>query len=180
MTEVAWPTRPTCHDGRWEAERVGQQTYREPNKPDPDGKYGWSSVRTCSYCGSIAPEDLHSLLTADGPKPRMGGSDWKYGWPHKFYVREIPLPADYIGLRFPTGRRRYTNDAGEQVDEITHWTELGPTSGSGKFYSEHLTDLDTDAFTALAPLVELHTGIHFERGNEGALMYSAPGRGYQR
>jgi hypothetical protein len=179
VSEITWPTRPTCHDGNYQAARFGESTYRDPNKPDPDGKYGWSSVRTCSYCGSIAPEDLHRLLTADGP-PRMGGSDWKYGWPHKFYVHEIPLPADYVGLSFATGRHSYTNEDGQRVEEITHRTELGANSGSGKFYSEHLNDLEAAAFSALAPLVELHTGIHFERDEQGRLLYSAPMRGYQQ
>lgn len=38
----------------------------------------------CSYCGSITIEKLVELLATPGTS--YGGSDWKYGWPHKFYI----------------------------------------------------------------------------------------------
>lgn len=37
--------------------------------------------RTCSWCGSINPEDL-----AAEPNWTASWADRKYGWPHKFYV----------------------------------------------------------------------------------------------
>lgn len=40
--------------------------------------------RHCSYCGSMHPFDLIELLEAS--KIKLSGSDWKYGWPHKFYI----------------------------------------------------------------------------------------------
>lgn len=40
--------------------------------------------RHCSFCGSLHPEDLAKLLNEG--KAELHGSDWKYGWPHKFYV----------------------------------------------------------------------------------------------
>lgn len=45
-----------------------------------------NGFRHCKYCGSIHPEDLYNLLIEG--KVTLGGSDWKYGWPHKFYVYE--------------------------------------------------------------------------------------------
>lgn len=51
---------------------------------DANYLYCW---RHCSHCGSIHPEDL-MLVLKSGAKLR--GSDWKYGWPHKFYI-ETPL-----------------------------------------------------------------------------------------
>lgn len=41
-------------------------------------------LRHCNYCGSIHPEDLYNLLVEG--KVVLGGSDWKYGYPHKFYI----------------------------------------------------------------------------------------------
>jgi hypothetical protein len=37
----------------------------------------------CSYCGSIHFDDVRHVLHEGG---RLGGADWKYGYPHKFYV----------------------------------------------------------------------------------------------
>lgn len=57
------------------AQRFAPQTWREPSH----GR----SYRTCSYCGCIHPEDLIAYVKGGGT---LGGSDWKYGWPHKFYL----------------------------------------------------------------------------------------------
>lgn len=38
----------------------------------------------CEYCGSLSVKDAVELLKTPGT--RFSGSDWKYGWPHKFYV----------------------------------------------------------------------------------------------
>ena len=86
--------------------------------PLPDGvlghPYGFP-FRTCGYCGSIYPEDLFNALSRPrrlGPcaarvepddlpgrrfirhtcRVSLGGADWKYGWPHKFYVEGIENP----------------------------------------------------------------------------------------
>ncbi len=57
-----------------------------------DGKVEWkerqhgnypSPYDHCSYCGSISPESLYTILSEGG---RLERSDFKYGWPHKFYV----------------------------------------------------------------------------------------------
>jgi len=45
--------------------------------------------RTCSYCGSIHPEDLLQFAAADHPLG-FEVADMKYGWPHKVYVTGIP------------------------------------------------------------------------------------------
>lgn len=37
----------------------------------------------CSYCGSLHPEEVRKIIEEGG---KLGGSDWKYGYPHKFYV----------------------------------------------------------------------------------------------
>jgi hypothetical protein len=38
----------------------------------------------CSWCGSISTLEAIRLLTTSGT--RYTGSDWKYGYPHKFYL----------------------------------------------------------------------------------------------
>lgn len=40
-------------------------------------------VETCSFCGSVTPELLLRWLSSGNG---ASGTDWKYGWPHKFYV----------------------------------------------------------------------------------------------
>jgi DNA repair exonuclease SbcCD ATPase subunit len=44
----------------------------------------WREDRSCSYCGSLKVSDAISRLKTEGT--RFSGADWKYGWPHKFYI----------------------------------------------------------------------------------------------
>ncbi len=52
----------------WTAKRHGQH-------PDP--------CDHCSYCGSVHFDDIRRIIAEGG---KLGGADYKYGWPHKFYV----------------------------------------------------------------------------------------------
>ncbi len=72
---MLFPEKPTCHVVDPVFKIGSDVSWREPR----DGE----TYRTCSYCGSIHPEDLIKVLSDVG---RLGGSDWKYSWPHKFYV----------------------------------------------------------------------------------------------
>jgi hypothetical protein len=45
---------------------------------------GSRDYRRCSYCGSMHPEDLLRILTANGEKLEMAAM--KFGWPHKFWT----------------------------------------------------------------------------------------------
>lgn len=77
---MLWPTspsktHPTDPNSPFTYDTV-ERKYRAPREGE--------SHRTCDYCGSIHPEDLHKGLME--LEWRLGGSDWKYGWPHKFYV----------------------------------------------------------------------------------------------
>lgn len=87
--EVAllWPDRPTCHDHDPYAQHFKPVSWRPAGmRLHPDNDHV-PAFRTCSHCGSIHPEDLYCALLAGA---KLGGSDWKYGWPHKFYVDGIP------------------------------------------------------------------------------------------
>jgi hypothetical protein len=166
------------------------------------------AFRTCSYCGSIHPKDLYRHLSgwpvgiqeslhASGP---LGGSDWKYGWPHKFYVEGLPnLRAGEIEPQFMYGGRDGLVGRGmpgadpeeyqRGFSPITGEPEKGwrikvgeypsPMTAHAKFYNQHLMDLDDACFAALAPLIQKYGGIEFSRDVEG-LKYKAPHRGYQR
>lgn len=38
----------------------------------------------CEYCGSLSVDSAIKLLRI--PTTHFSGADWKYGWPHKFYI----------------------------------------------------------------------------------------------
>ena len=69
---MKFPEVPTCHGEAWPRPVQPRWETRAPE-----------TFRRCSYCGSIHPEDLIRLV---GEGCQIHGSDWKYGWPHKFYV----------------------------------------------------------------------------------------------
>ena len=41
-------------------------------------------VTKCSYCGGLHVQEAIKFLQQPGTQ--FSGSDWKYGWPHKFYI----------------------------------------------------------------------------------------------
>lgn len=53
--------------------------------PDGNVKYiRQDEAWVCGYCGSLSPKDALNRLK--DPTCNASGSDWKYGWPHKFYI----------------------------------------------------------------------------------------------
>lgn len=152
---MEWPSRPTCHGQTW--------------RPYGDRPPYRSEVRTCDYCGSLHPEDLYTALH-HGAKLR--GSDWKYGFPHKFYVDNISN--GYAGVETEVGG---TYDRGV----FTPTRGIGPHAIPAKWYTVHLTDegYDDESRDELLKLLELCSGISFFF-DDGKLMYRAPYHGYQR
>lgn len=73
-SKIVWPTAPTIHKAEM----------RLPGGEVDEWKVRDAGLRHCDYCGSIHPEDLMTLLQTG--KARLSGADWKYGFPHKFYV----------------------------------------------------------------------------------------------
>lgn len=140
------------------------------------------------------PEDLVKAIDAGA---KLGGSDWKYGWPHKFYVSGIPDPGAgelrkmgkvNLGADWKTGlpreptesdRARYPN---WKQDEHGCWfvdlIEPAPATTRGKWYNTHLQDLEPATFAVVADILHQRAGIVFEMRAVG-LHYSAPHRGYQ-
>lgn len=166
---MQFPDKPTCHDVDYQAQRFGGTTWRAPlgrREPYQD------DYRSCSYCGSIHPEDLIKLLK-DG-KATLGGADWKYGWPHKFYVT---APNPLAGQEVKVGSRSY-RDGDRYVDESIMGN--APQTMTLKWYNFHLMDeYDEEAFKELTALLSKHAGIVFEK-NEKGMWYRSPCHDYQK
>ncbi len=74
---MKFPEKHTCHPDM----RIAKGEWRPSEANFP--------YRSCDYCGSMHPEDL---LAAVERGARLDGADWKYGWPHKFYVTGGGIP----------------------------------------------------------------------------------------
>lgn len=189
---LVWPERPTCHDHDPFAQRFEPPVWRPANDQ--------TAFRTCSYCGCIHPEDLYSALLAGA---KLGGSDWKYGWPHKFYVNAIPN-ANVGKLRRESSTSiRGEEPTAEEIESVHPYLRPGGEVRieklfddskylsvcvynpqrevtDGKWYNTHLNDLNDIAFSAMTAALMKYTFIQFSRNADGALSYLAPRHGYQR
>lgn len=148
---MQWPERPTCHQRAANSPFFGVPIVWHEPEDSPNGR----PFRSCSYCGSIHPEDLVKFLEAGG-EPHQ--ADWKFGYPHKFYIEKVPNPR-----------------AGEECE--MGWRDQKPIMGPApqylfiKWYNDHLLDAGYDAeahdkiFDALKP-----SGVLFFM-QEGKLCY---------
>ncbi len=76
----------------------------------------------CSYCGSMSVVDAIAALARPGT--RYSGSDWKYGWPHKFYIGDGKFYA--IHLKRATAEQLAAfNAAAEKTIGVTYFIEVG-------------------------------------------------------
>jgi hypothetical protein len=205
---TTWPARPTCHDSDYRVQapfRFGAPEWRPAVDSDAraaPGRESYRPFRVCSFCGSMHPEDLVAALKAGA---RLSGSDWKNGWPHKFYVHDIPHSHPdrevYKGGR--SGPKYRCVTCGFEPDPVTfppklcehvrssrdyevigHYShnDFGPVGLvlQGKWYNDHLADLSMEAFAELAHLLKERAGIEWSRGADGRIGYRAPCAGYQR
>jgi hypothetical protein len=121
----------------------------------------------------MEPEELANLIKEG--KAVMHGTDWKYGWPHKFYV---DLPNPNAGKPVQVGKGGY-DEAGEwDKDKII--MGVGSKNLYAKFYSNHLKLLTREQFNEIAPIISEACGITFTLNPEGELYYSAPCFDYQK
>lgn len=181
-------TRDPVHG--FEAERWGGWSWREPSRGE--------HYRTCSYCGSVHPEDL-----AVEESWRAEWADRKYGWPHKFYVH---IPNRNPQQRFiagasgtarqgpyaPGGEKhqpapeRYPNltwvrpgeippdvitDGWRDLESHYEWVSIGtrPTHFA-KFYTVHLADPAAD--TEALERIQRTSGLRF-RFHDGRVSWEA-------
>lgn len=137
---------------------------------------GWGDrdgYKDCPYCGSMEPVELADLIVQG--KAIMSGSDWKYGWPHKFYVS---LPNPDAGKIVQIGSSSdYNAETGERIT-----TPIMGKAGkykTRKFYSKHLQLIDDETFNKVAPIISEACGILWEKDEKG-MKYSAPYKGFQK
>lgn len=175
---MEFPEAPTCHAG-------APTTWRPKNEKLHPSHDLPTAFRTCSYCGSIHPEDLLEALRAGA---KLSQADWKYGWPHKFYVEGIPNPyagqpqrVGSMGIAGsePTAEERARMGEDAQVVQNGYWPTdgtprydlvqfrpAGPTTHA-KWYNEHLQELNDEAFAELARELHQRTGVLFLRDENG-------------
>jgi hypothetical protein len=138
-----FPSKPTCHK---DERHLVPDEWRPPSKSEP---YEYP-FRSCSYCGSIHPEDLVAWLEKGAS---LYGADWKYGWPHKYYVEGIPNPIAgkivEIGGEYYRGHKKPIMGA---ASPTTH----------AKWYNLHLNDHGYSQET-LEKLVKA-INAHLDRG----------------
>lgn len=163
---MIFPAAPTCHA---RARRFLPDKPIIWDEPRVDSVYAIvEPFRRCSYCGSIHPEDLIKHLEKGA---ELGGADWKYGWPHKFYVSGIPNVTTAL-----VGKVGSNTKDGQTTDILG---KPSPTCWV-KWYNEHILD---DGFDdeARARLLDLLTtsGITFSL-IDGKLNYNAPCYGFQK
>lgn len=127
---------------------------------------------SCGYCGSMNPVELAELIETG--KAIIGGSDWKYGFPHKFYVKVInPEPDKLFEISY---EGNYDEDGNYCKRNIQYakreYIHL-------KFRSNHLALLDNETFDKVAPVISKACGIEWYK-KDGEIYYKAPYHGYQK
>ncbi len=169
---MIWPERPTVHDK--DPYDVLDAIVNGPSKtawgpPKPLVEPHGMPFRRCTFCGGIHPEDLLRFLEMGAD---MGGSDWKYGFPHKFYVEGIPNP-----------RSGDTVQIGTQSSMSVTTPLMGVASEftTAKWYSDHLLDkgYDDEALDTLLKKLTEFTGIEWFL-KDGRVAYVAPYKGFQK
>lgn len=183
----------TCHDGQPMYSGFTPH-WRDAQPIRDDGNPG-TPYRTCSYCGSIHPADLVKAIEAGAT---MHGADWKYGWPHKFYMEKVPNPAVGHPVCYMSGSSYPSKEEAEQeggkylrAGREVRVTEFAPGRWEfklfepanafthAKWYNVHLKDLIGEEFALVADLLKKHTDIEWVMDEKG-LKFSAPHGGYQK
>lgn len=164
-TSTETPLQPTkAHATDLQAGQFGQAVYRMFAGNVPDGAGGRKEepdlYRTCSYCGSLHVETVLQAMVRRGTE--YSGADWKYGWPHKFYIDIQCEP--------------YHSWAGSDGEKDLF---ADRTTRNHKFYADHLLDASPDELLLLwnrvvAPLVGVRYIVDGEK-----LKYSAVCNGFQ-
>lgn len=171
---MAWPEVPTCHGevrgtAEWQRRMLRGRGFGEP--PAPDGSPDVAEdIRRCFYCGSLHPEDLIRAIESGA---KLSGADWKYGWPHKFYVDGIRHAHEGVLRIYSATSGGIDPSTGEPHKGYrdVKWAPVGPLVG--KFYNDHLLDAgySTAAFARITETLAKHGGVRFDLDN-GRLRYS--------
>jgi hypothetical protein len=161
-----WPAATTVH---WRPPDTIGSLFTSAN--DPYAQPYARPFRTCSFCGSIHPSDALSFLKRNAPPVHLHSADWKYGWPHKFYVNGIPNLL--AGRTVIMGRTFGPNTKDRSLGDPILGT--APNDVHAKLYSDHLQELPDDKFVELAQYITAQTGITFFISEAGLCYTSARG-----
>lgn len=142
----------------------------------------------CEYCGSLSPKAAIELLKKPGT--RFSGADWKYGWPHKFYIEPLNEKLDEkfeVSTRDGDGtvaedywscfaHQRKECSCPKEVGVTGHWSR--PEYGVRKhlhfkFYATHLTGSTDEQLQEWTAVSEKWFGIKWGRDEQG-VWYRAP------
>lgn len=115
---------------------------------------------TCSYCGSFTIADTIKFFQTPGVE--YSGADWKYGWPHKFYINRIPCEP-YSRVVSSTWQNGKQTDIKRETSNH-RW---------GKFYSEHMIDATPEQLEQWNTIVTPKLGVSFSIKDD-KLYWSAP------
>lgn len=164
------PRLTKAHGGDAYAARWGAAQYEMSGVQEIVDTNGTAVVQpdlwpTCSYCGSITPEDF--LRFCAMPGMRYSGSDWKYGFPHKFY---LTVPCE------PYERTVNSTHQGGKVLEVKRAVVM---TRYAKFYTLHFADATDEQLAQYREIGQPLFGIEFGRNEQGKLYYKAPEHGYQ-
>jgi hypothetical protein len=145
-------------------------------------------ARTCSYCGSLHPEDLVKLAEAGQLADVDRSVDWKYGWPHKVYV-DVRNPKP--GTLYVVGSSTHASETYRAYKDLT-WAErravrrddwhrkrrrrggflIGKRATlHAKFYNVHQAEADVTRELRLA--VGRLTGYVIEPAEDGRIRWMA-------
>ncbi len=129
-----------------------------------DDSYVPDLFQTCTYCGSLTIDDAINAFETKGVQ--WSGSDWKYGWPAKFYI-DVPCePFDRIwSSEYKVGEPPVHH----------HGTS---TSRHHKFYATHLVDATPEQLERWNRVVAPIVGVSYEIRDE-KLYFKAVRAGHQ-
>lgn len=149
-----------------EAIPAGLQVQWKDSDPDIENIY------FCNYCGSISAKNLSTLLKDKSTK--LSGSDWKYGWPHKFYIEfKNPEP----NRLFILGTSSSPVDGWVQNTD-GDYIKLGKRKTfQVKWYNSHF--YDDGVPDELWEQIAHASRIRFRIRQDGRLEYIAPYGGFQ-
>lgn len=150
-----------------EADRFGGWSWRDAARGE--------HFRTCSYCGSIHPEDL-----ADESGWAAQWADRKYRWPHKFYVDLLnrdeeqrfvigasssdTVPTERGWVRSTEVPADVNREGWGDLAESYRWVLIGTRPRlHAKFYSVHLADPQIDRLAR--ERIEAVSGVRFRFGD---------------
>lgn len=171
---MIWPERPTAHDrDPWANKLQHASSWRAPDSNYP--------YRTCSYCGSIHPEDLYSRIAGEAVKlpfdfdanqvkahqafEEAGGGKEHFEVYHQTLNQGYRHDREQPGIRFNLADMKYGWPHKFYID--------GRGLSHAKWYNIHLLDQGYDAEALGALITEIHrySGLRFEVKEGGTLHF---------